>query len=170
MAKNTDTPDEDVTNLSSKRAKKEAYDAFIADIEASCEPDWKEIEMPEWKGRKVWVRSLTAGERSMVLNRGYTQGTDENGQPYSKPNGKLQSLIAEVATYWENGGDRVRVFNDGNKHLIQKLKGPILDRLVTPVLELSGLTKSAADKAKDDFLEAEKNSSDSDSLETWDGQ
>lgn len=170
MAKNTDTPDDEVVSIGDKRAERDELSALLSDIEASCEPDWQQVDMPEWKGRTVWVRSLTAGERSMVLNKGYTQATNEAGESYSKPNGLLQVLIAQIATYVEVGGKKVRVFKPDQVKLIQKLKGPVLDRLVTPVLELSGLTKSAAEKAKDDFLEEENNSSDSDSLETWDGQ
>ncbi len=152
-------------SLEQKRAEKEELESFLADVQAGTDPEWEAVQVPAWKNRTVWVRSLTSGERARLRREGYRQVKNDQGEPYLQETGELEPLLVEMAVYVEIGGKKQKLFKPTpeSRALIKRQRGGGLDELIATALRLSGMTKKAEEEAQKDFLKDPQNpGSDSD--------
>lgn len=159
----------DVANIQEVRSAREMLDTILEDVQAGGEPEWEEVAVPAWKGRKVWVRGLTLAERTKVRRDGYRPAKNDDGEIYYQETGELEPMLLAMTVYVEIAGRKERLFRDAaSRQVLKRQRGGALDELVATALRLSGLAGSSAQEAKEDFLSDQTSSSDSDSPETWD--
>lgn len=161
---------ETIDNFAAKKAERDELDAFLTDVEVGAEPEWESLVIPEWNGRTVWIRSLTAGERAKWRRQGYRTRRNEEGDSVVEETGEAEPLLIQMSTYIElSDGSRKRAFpqDESGRNLIKRQRGGgANDRILEVALRISGLTRKKEDETVADFLGTEKSSSDSDSPES----
>lgn len=96
------------------------------------------VEIPEWGGIKIEVRSLTGADRARILET----GVDALG------NVSLQRVYPEMviaSAYDPDSGERV--FEEADKDGLMSKNALAIDRLAMVATKLSGLQDDAVDKA-----------------------
>lgn len=96
------------------------------------------VEIPEWGGIKIEVRSLTGADRARILET----GVDAAG------NVSLQRVYPEMviaSAYDPESGERV--FDESDKDGLMSKNALAIDRLAVIATKLSGLQDDAVDKA-----------------------
>lgn len=99
----------------------------------------RDVEVPEWGGMIVRVRSMTAAERD----------TFEAPAMAAAANGKdinLTNFRAKIVALTAIDADGNRLFTDKDVEALGNKDGAAIDRLSTAVMELSGLTTAEIDE------------------------
>ncbi len=113
----------------------------------------KELEIPEWGGRKVLVRGMTGRDRDNWEASVYKQkGTDVRLN--------MKNARAKLVALCVVDEDGNRLFNDGDISTLGNKSAKALDRIFTFAQELSGISK-------DDIDELTKNSEEANSDDLW---
>lgn len=144
---------DDVADLQGVRSARAELDAILEDVKIGAEPEWEEVEVAAWGGRKFWVRGLTLAERVVLRRDGYEPAKDASGEIYYKETGNMEAVLLERCVYVDIAGRKQRLFKgDGARDLIKRQRAGVLDDLVSTALRMSGLAKQSADEAAEDFL------------------
>jgi hypothetical protein len=96
------------------------------------------VEIPEWGGIKIEVRSLTGGDRARILET----GVDAHG------NVSLQRVYPEMviaSAFDPESGERI--FEEADKDGLMAKNALAIDRLATVATKLSGLNDEAVEEA-----------------------
>jgi len=113
-----------------------------------AEPDLKRepFPTPEWPSvdGKLWVQELTAEQR-VARSIFYEQAGADKEEGRAADLGKLRQLWAYIAVMGIVDETFARVFTDEQATELGKKKAAVVERAYDRILELSGLTKQAAE-------------------------
>lgn len=104
----------------------------------------EQVEVPEWD-LTLEVRGMSGEDRIRIISRATDVDTGL---------ANLQQVYPEIViacTYDPATGERV--FDDGDRDALMSKSAQAIDRLATPGMALSGLTKEASDAQAAEFPE-----------------
>lgn len=99
------------------------------------------ITVPEWGNVDLEIRSMSAGDRAMMLNR----IMDDNGKL------KTQHLYPQmlIKTVYDPT-DGQPVFKSDDTDLINSKNASVVERIATAAMQTSGISEDAIEEKKDD--------------------
>jgi hypothetical protein len=103
------------------------------------------VKVPEWKCGEVYVRSLTAEERSAYEGSFTRFGRD--GKP-TRDMGQVRLARGKLAALGICDEKGRRLFSDDDAHELSRKNARAVDRICDKIAELSGMTDEAVEEEK----------------------